>query len=780
MANANEADFLGLGMTGAPAVKAPAKRATSADGLTYLDDGSYTPLYYERIRRITESQSRTRDANIASGRIAPDGRSFSEAVAGGGYQDGKGYVKAPGRDTGEFVSDIWRVPAGVAVAPIDATLGKVPGIDNTVRGVTRAVRNAPAEAIKEGVNNPATALATGGYSAIFAGADRAFDDVATGLGRDISGDDKLTINAPLTPGQLYDPNGPVYRDSNRTVQQPGVKQIFEAVPGIVDRIGGAVTTPGPDIPQRGAGAVTQQGAGATGTAGQGYTDAARVRSIADQYAAEQTAAAAGYGAQASAGPRAAPQMAAPSSAAQQNVLNQAANFQPDSGGVAGIRAASADTSGANALSSFQGDQRGISNLESFRSDSTAGGIADLRAFQANGALRGAAALDSFRSEEGAQGVANLESFNNDSTRAYAGGLAGFRSAQQGVDALNQFANQAEGPSRAEALLRAQADKDKRTAIAIARSARGGPAAVAAAMRQAQSEGAAISAETRGQASALRAQEYDTFKQRQLSALAQAGSLLSASEAQRLQAAVASGQMLSAADQQKLQSVVSAAEARTQMDAQRLSATQASAQVRTAADAQRLSATQSAGQLAAEVDKNALSATTSAAGLRAQADATRVNALSTAANVKLQGSAINQQGQIAATQAELAASGQKLQAMSLQGQIASDIRNQDIQVLRANLDASLQQIGLDDQQTRFFTQMKQDATNAAQNVRLQAEQMGISAEAAERALQLQWAEFAEGQLRNDQQVALQEYAIRAGVASSNKDMLGKLLLGVASL
>lgn len=182
------------------------------------------------------SQGKTRATNIAGGHLTGDDRTFSEALQGGGYQQGKGFVKPEGRDAGEFLSDIWRVPAGVAVAPVNATLGNIPGIDNTVRGVTRATVNAPGEMIKEVVNNPATALATGGYSAIYAGADRAFDDVATGVGRDVSGDDKLSINAPLTPGQLYDPNGPIYQDSNTTIQQPGVKQLGEAAAGGLEEL----------------------------------------------------------------------------------------------------------------------------------------------------------------------------------------------------------------------------------------------------------------------------------------------------------------------------------------------------------------------------------------------------------------------------------------------------------------------------------------------------------------------------------------------------------------
>jgi len=88
----------------------------------------------------------------------------------------------------------------------------------------------------------------------------------------------------------------------------------------------------------------------------------------------------------------------------------------------------------------------------------------------------------------------------------------------GVEALNKFAQGPSGPSAAEAQLRMQSDRDKRAALALARSARGGPAAVALALRRAQAENAATAAETRGQLGVLRAQETATERGQQLGAL----------------------------------------------------------------------------------------------------------------------------------------------------------------------------------------------------------------------------------------------------------------------
>lgn len=114
------------------------------------------------------------------------------------------------------------------------------------------------------------------------------------------------------------------------------------------------------------------------------------------------------------------------------------------------------------------------------------------------------------------GMNRAANFTPDASGAEA--LEKFRGSRQGLDALMRFSEGPQGPSAAAAQLRMQSDKDKRTALALARSARGGPAAVAAALRRAQAEGAAISAETRGQASVLQAQEADMHQQRQLQAL----------------------------------------------------------------------------------------------------------------------------------------------------------------------------------------------------------------------------------------------------------------------
>ena len=58
MSQANQADFFGEGVASGPL--APKPRATSPDGLTYLDDGSPTPLYYNRQQNVNARPGQVR------------------------------------------------------------------------------------------------------------------------------------------------------------------------------------------------------------------------------------------------------------------------------------------------------------------------------------------------------------------------------------------------------------------------------------------------------------------------------------------------------------------------------------------------------------------------------------------------------------------------------------------------------------------------------------------------------------------------------------------------
>lgn len=471
-----------------------------------------------------------------------------------------------------------------------------------------------------------------------------------------------------------------------------------------------------------------------------------------------------------AGSRAAPQMAMPSSANQQAVYDRAMGFNAQSGADA-IRAERADISGAGRLENMQMDMQGVNNLESFRPTNSQQGVDQLYAFNTRKTDAAAAQLNAFQAFNTKAGADELLHYNPIRANDDAEALRNFQYDRSGIDRLNTYADAEQGPSAAQAMLRSQADADKRTQLAIARSGRGVAGSVQA-QRQAISEGGLIEAETRGQGAALAAQETEAFQQRKLQALAQAGSLISAGEAQRLQGLQAAGTLMSQADQQKLTALQAYGQLQATRDSQILSAQQSAGQLSANADNMRLGAVSNAAQLQGQMDGQILSATGQAAGLRTQQDSIRSNNLQSAGQIRLQGSEINQRGAIAASSADLQAQALNLQSLSLAGQVSSDIRNQDISVLRSNLDASLQTLGLNDQQVRFFSQLGSDREVASQNLQQQAGQFGVNVGLAQEALDLQWEQFGLSVLDNSQReryntasLQLQRDSLNAGIAQN---------------
>lgn len=349
---------------------------------------------------------------------------------------------------------------------------------------------------------------------------------------------------------------------------------------------------------------------------------------------------------------------------------QAANFRADTSGVQGIR--DATTAGTTALNNFRADTSGV---------------AGVRAAGAQGA--------SSIADAGAQG-------GND--------VSGFRAATSGIDALNNFANGPQGPSAAEALLRMQADRDKRTALALARSARGGPAATALALRRAQAENAATAAETRGQAGALRAQELATARGQNLTALSSAGGLEQQSSVTNLNALTAGaglnlqGQI--AAGNLNLQGQTNATQAELAGSGQNLSAAQSSA----------------------------------TAGIT---------------------------GATNASQQQLEGSAQNLQGAQVAGALAQNTRAQDIQVAQSNLQSALQTMQLNNQQTQFFTQIGEQARQAGVAAQQQAQATGASIDQANAVVALQYGQQAWQMLSQDQQAALQKMALDRGIIAQNQ-------------
>lgn len=221
-----------------------------------------------------------------------------------------------------------------------------------------------------------------------------------------------------------------------------------------------------------------------------------------------------------------------------------------------------------------------------------------------------------------------------------GDLNRFAPATQGVQDLRNFANQPTGPSASEAMLRLQAAKDRAAQLSLARSARGGPGAVAEAMKTAQAEAAGISSDTRGQMALLQADE------------------------------------------------------------------------------------------AAKNRANALTALTSAASQEG----------------------INQQ--------------QVLDARKAVVDATSRVRDQDITVLRENLGAQVQTLGLNDNQVRFFTGLGEAARQQGIEAMMQAQSNGLDATTAAAQVQAQFSQLAWSMLSADQQVELQRIGIEMGIDMSN--------------
>lgn len=538
--------------------------------------------------------------------------------------------------------------------------------------------------------------------------------------------------------------------------QNAASRIGNAIGGAVGGGSGASGAPIGGTPQ-----YTNQNGGALSA------EAQRILGQAGQMAQQSQAQAnTFYGQAAQAGTRAAPQMAMPSSAQQDAVYDRAMNFNAQSGSAA-IRAAQADVSGAGRLESMQMDQQGINNLESFQSTNTAQGVNALYGFRPDETFRSAAELANFYAQNTAEGANAVRGFSPDQVQADAQALRTFKGDRTGIDRLNAYADAPEGPSAAQATLRGQADADKRTQLAIARSFRGGPGAAVQAQRQAMTEGGLIQAETRGQAATLRAQETDAYKSRQLQALAQAGSLISQAEAQRLTALSNAGALMSQADQQKLTALQAYSQAKTAQDSQQLSAKQSAGQLTSNAEGMLLNATSNAAQLQGQMDAQRLGAISNAAQLRTQGDQIRSSNLQSAGNIRLQGSEINQRGAIAASNADLQAQALNLQSLSLAGNISTAIRSQNIDVLKSNLSADLQTMGLNDQQVRFFSQMASDREVASQNLQMQANSMGANLEQAQQALDLQWAQFGFNQLTTQQQAQYQQQVFNATNERANR-------------
>jgi hypothetical protein len=719
-------------------------RATDAQGLFYLDTGEPTPLYWARTQAL-RGQGSEGAKSAEAAQFTPEGgaRNKDDQYE---YDAERGLYYTNTKNGRRYITNDPAAQQAYAETPM-YTVEALP--DPGGGGYRQTLQNAAGLAALGSTFGPAGTVAGGTIGAL--------------SGLPSARGTQLRLNAgdasQAMPGQRI----------GTQAEADAAMQAYAATgdssnytpsnfPGVVNGSGTGgyrVPTYTPTMGTNGGSALS--------------AEAQRVLSQASGFAAQNQQAASQYGAQAAtAGQRAAPQYAAPSSAQQTAVYDRAMNFNAQSGAAA-IRAERADVSGANRLENYQLDQQGINNLEAFRSTNSEQGVNALYGYNPDATYQSARELNAFQATNTQEGANAVYAFNPDMVQQDAQSLRNFQSDRSGIDRLNAYADEAQGPSQAQAMLRAQADADKRAALATARSGRGTPASNVQMQRQAITEGAMIAAETRGQGAALAAQEHDTYKARQLQALAQAGSLISAAEAQRLTALSNAGALMSQADQQKLQALTVYGQLKSQMDSLQLSAKQSAGQLNASGDTNRLGAISNAASLQGQMDQQRLSAINAAAGYRTQGDQIQSNNLQSAAQIRLAGSEINQRGAIAASNADLQAQALNLQSLSLAGNISTAIREQDIGVLRDNLNATMNTMNMNDQQVRFFSQLESDRNVASQNMQQQANALGINAQQAQAALDLQWQQF-QAQQFNQQQNLQYNYDALAQSGAQNQQQL----------
>ncbi len=167
----------------------------------------------------------------------------------------------------------------------------------------------------------------------------------------------------------------------------------------------------------------------------------------------------------------------------------------------------------------------------------------------------------------------------------------------------------------------------------------------------------------------------------------------------------------------------------------------------------------------------LGALTAAGQLGGQVDATNLNALQSAGALNLQGQTaagnLAVQGQTAATQADLQGSQQALQGTQIRADIANNVRSMDIDEAKAQLGADLQTMSMNDEQTRFFAGLGEQARQAGIQAQLQAEQAGIGADQAAAAVAMQTGQQAWQMLTTEQQVQIQRMGIERGIITATQ-------------
>ena len=201
------------------------------------------------------------------------------------------------------------------------------------------------------------------------------------------------------------------------------------------------------------------------------------------------------------------------------------------------------------------------------------------------------------------------------------------------------------------------------------------------------------------------------------------------------------------------------------------------------------------QEAAQIRGENLQATSAAAQLIGQNEAQRLQAAQSAGQLGVQSAAaageLGVQAQTAATQADLQGSQQALQSTQIRADIANNVRAMDIDTAKAQLGADLQTMSMNDEQTRFFAGLGEQARQSGIQAQLQAQQTGIGADQAAAAVAMQKGQQAWQMLTTEQQMQLTRMGIERGVITATQQnqqqqsaqsmqFLGTMLMAGASV
>lgn len=442
-------DFLGIGGS-EPVVKEPVKRATSPDGLTYVDDGSPTPLYFQRqlamqgaLTPAQKANSMAYDAAVTFSPPAGDNRYQLDNKTGTYFTEARNgrrtYVtNDPAAQQRSMEKPLFTVQNGVGssdnpnLAPLSAGSGAVAGRQGTPAEAARGNAYYAASGSSDPAKSGGAGASWTDMGAHAAQAQSQFQDLSRTRGAEAQdmyaqGQAAQGRDAAQTYGVDYGGPQTVKSTAAKTVDYGDPQQIAKTQQATTGNFG------------------TQQSVSAP-------TLAAAKQAAMGNFGAQQTVSAANVGPAAQA-------------AAQQASATQAQNQ-------AGFLAGTAQTA------------RNIADLDFSQANQSRGDV------------------------------------------------------QQSLSDVRGFLQAGPGPSMAQQQLRQAQESNLGDALSLARSGRGNAAGN---MKMALSENAATNAQTNMQAAQLRAQEADTWQQRQLQGLGLQSSTASNLRQQDLGAAQAQGQ-----------------------------------------------------------------------------------------------------------------------------------------------------------------------------------------------------------------------------------------------